>query len=290
MSATTSSVPGAQAKAQQTQPARQGPRVSNGNSGAPKKAQNGSPKPDAGRKSPQPGTNGQSAKAKPQSKPKASAPVSEYLRQRGATVEVANAVTQIRSDLGGYYSEELVYNTFVANGNNAEATRTALTQSKATSWASKVSPAAAVAAPSGAVAAPVHIAAQQQGPRPRKVNKAPAQTAPKTETVEVVAEPAPVAEPIVDPEQMQKSLESALQATQTQAQELLHLQAEVTQVRTAQNELTAEKDTLLKRIAEHEAEIAKDRTRIQTIDATLGQHKGTLAELQKTIAQKTSKQ
>lgn len=128
MSATTSSAPGAQTKAQQTQPARQGPRVSNGNTGAPKKAQNGSPKPDAGRKSPQPGANGQQAKSKTQAKPKASAPVSDYLRHRGATVEVANAVTQIRSDLGGYYSEELVYNTFVANGNNAEATRAALTR------------------------------------------------------------------------------------------------------------------------------------------------------------------
>ena len=51
------------------------------------------------------------------------------------------------------------------------------TESKATSWASKVSPSAAVAAPSaaaapsGAVPAPAHIARQQQGPRPRKVNK-----------------------------------------------------------------------------------------------------------------------
>jgi hypothetical protein len=51
-------------------------------------------------------------------------------------------------------------------------------ESKATSWASKVSPSAAVATPSspslqdGAVPAPSLIAQQQQAPRPRKVKPA----------------------------------------------------------------------------------------------------------------------
>jgi hypothetical protein len=257
--------------------------VSNGNTGAPRKAQNGAPKTDAGRKSPQPNSNGQQAKAKTHTKTKSSAALSDYLRSHGGSVEDANAVAQIRTDLGGYYSEELVFNTFVANGRNAEATRAALTQSKATSWASKVSP--AVASPSSvAVPAPAHIAAQQQGPRPRKVNK------PAVAAKEPVAAAPVVAETIVDPEQMQKSLESALQATQTQAQELLNLQTQVAQVRTAQTELTGEKDALLKKIAEYEAEIAKDRARIHVIDSTLAQHKSSLADLQKTISQKTAKQ
>jgi len=87
---------------------------------------------------------------------------------------------------------------------------------------------------------------------------------------------------------MAKSIESALQATQTQAQELLGLQTSVATVRAAQTELTSEKDALLHQIAQHEAEIAQERARIQIIDATLAKHKQTLADLQKTISQKTA--
>jgi peptidoglycan hydrolase CwlO-like protein len=89
---------------------------------------------------------------------------------------------------------------------------------------------------------------------------------------------------------LEKSLESALAAHQSQTQELLGLQAKVSTVRNAQTELTSEREQLLAKIAEHEAEIAKDRARIQTIDVALGEHKNTLASLQKTIAQKTIKQ
>jgi peptidoglycan hydrolase CwlO-like protein len=96
-----------------------------------------------------------------------------------------------------------------------------------------------------------------------------------------------VPEPAVDPEQMVKSLESALQATQTQAQELLGLQSTVGRVRASQTELTGEKEQLLQQIAHYEAEIAKDRARIHAIDATLGEHKNTLVDLHKTIAHKT---
>jgi hypothetical protein len=294
MSTATSTSTGASPKGQGSQHGRQGsqgPRVSNGNTGSARKTQNGGQKSefksDAGRRSPQGTANGQQGKKTQHVKAKSSSTMSDYLRQRGATVEVANAVGQIRSDLGGYYSEELVYNTFVSNGNNAEATRAALTQSKATSWASKVSPSAAVATPSspsssqdGAVPAPSHIAQQQQAPRPRKVKPAQ-ETKPAAPAAVVVPEPA------VDPEQMVKSLESALQATQTQAQELLGLQSTVGRVRASQTELTGEKEQLLQQIAQYEAEIAKDRARIRVIDATLGEHKNTLADLHKTIAQKT---
>jgi hypothetical protein len=293
MSTATSTSTEASPKAGGSQHARQGsqgPRVNNGNTGSAKKTSNGGQKSeyksDAGRKSPQGAVNGQQGKKTQHVKVKSSTSMSDYLRQRGATVEVASSVSQIRSDLGGYYSEELVFNTFVANGNNAEATRAALTQSKATSWASKVSPSAAMASSSkpdvnGAVPAPAHIAQQQQAPRPRKVKPAQ-ETKPVVTPATVV-----VAEIAVDPEQMEKSLESALQATQSQAQELLGLQSTVGRVRSAQAELSGEKEQLLHNIAQREAETAKDRARIQLIDATLGEHKNTLADLQKTIAQKT---
>ena len=49
------------------------------------------------------------------------------------------------------------------------------TESKTTSWASKVNPSAAVIASPGPVPAPAHIAAAQQGPRPRKVKATQAQ-------------------------------------------------------------------------------------------------------------------
>jgi hypothetical protein len=54
--------------------------------------------------------------------------MSDYLRSRGATIEVAALVAQIRGDLGGYYSEEQVYNTLVAHNNSADAARSALTR------------------------------------------------------------------------------------------------------------------------------------------------------------------
>jgi hypothetical protein len=141
MSTATSTSTGASPKAQGSQHGRQGsqgPRVSNGNTGSARKAQNGGQKSefksDAGRRSPQGTANGQQGKKTQHVKAKSSSTMSDYLRQRGATVEVANAVGQIRSDLGGYYSEELVYNTFVSNGNNAEATRAALTRTYSSSW------------------------------------------------------------------------------------------------------------------------------------------------------------
>jgi len=267
----------------------QGPRVNNGASNPSKKGGNahsrGESKGDAGRRSPQPSSNGQQAK-KTQTKAKPSNGVSDYLRSRGATVEVAALVSQIRADLGGYFSEEQVFNTLQSNGNNADATRTALTQSKATSWASKVSPSTAVAKPSAHadhVPAPAHIAQQQQAPRPRKVR-------PVQEKKPASPEPVSEAVPVVDPEHLEKSLESALQAHQTQTQELLGLQAQVSTVRAAQADLTTEKDQLLAKIAQLEAEIAKDRTRINDIDASLSTHKKTLADLHTTIAQKTTKQ
>ena len=110
---------------------------------------------------------------------------------------------------------------------------------------------------------------------------------------DVSTEPsAPVAapEPVVDPEHLEKSLETALQATQTQAQELLSLQTAVSSVRAAQTELSNQREALLQRIAAHEAEIAKDRASIKSIDSTLAEHKSKLSELQKTISQKTAKQ
>lgn len=102
----------------------------------------------------------------------------------------------------------------------------------------------------------------------------------------VVAAP----EPAVDPEQMEKSLESALQATQTQAQELINLQAAVSNVRLAQTDLSSQREAHLKTIAEKEAEIAAARASIKTIDASLAENKSKLSELQKTISQKTAKQ
>jgi len=131
MSATTSTTDTTVPKAQNGQHGRQGsqgPRVSNGAAVGAHKTQNGTNKPEGVRKSPQSGANGQQAKGKSNPKPKPTAQMSDYLRGRGATVEIANLVAQIRSDLGGYYSEELVFNTLSANSNNAEATRAALTR------------------------------------------------------------------------------------------------------------------------------------------------------------------
>lgn len=289
MSATSSASPSSSAPGASGRQASQAPRVHNGATGGAKKGGNGhgraDSKGDAGRKSPQASSNGQQAQKKAQPKAKPASGMSEYLRSRGASIETAALVAQIRADLGGYYSEEQVFNTLTTQGNNADATRAALTQSKATSWASKVSPSAAVATPSAPtiLPAPAHIAKEQQAPRPRKVNK-PAQDKKPASPEPVVAEVA------VDPEHLEKSLESALQAHQTQTQELLGLQQKVSTVRGSQAELSAEREQLLAKIAEHEAEIAKDRARIQTIDVTLTEHKNTLASLQKTIAQKTTKQ
>lgn len=131
MSASPSAAPAATNKAQNGQVSRQAsqaPRVNNGAQSGARKAQNGSPKTDAARRSSQASSNGKQAQGKQQAKPKTTSGVSDYLRQRGATVEVANLVNQVRSELGGYYSEESVYNALVANGNNAEATRAALTR------------------------------------------------------------------------------------------------------------------------------------------------------------------
>lgn len=102
--------------------------MSNGAAGGARKAANGNNKTEGARKSPQTGANGQQAKGKASPKPKATANMSDYLRGREATVDIANLVAQIRADLGGYYSEELVFNTLSANNNNPDATRAALTR------------------------------------------------------------------------------------------------------------------------------------------------------------------
>lgn len=105
-------------------------------------------------------------------------------------------------------------------------------------------------------------------------------------TEAVVAAP----EPAVDPEQMENSLKSALEATQTQAQELLNLQTAVGTVRAEHTELSNQKEALLQQIAQHEAAIAAARAGIKKIDGSLAEHKNKLSELQKTISQKTTKQ
>lgn len=135
MSASSSAAAAASPKAQNGQVSRQGsqaPRVNNGAQSGARKTQNGSPKTDGARRSAQPSANGKPAQNKTatsQPKPKATSGVSsEYLRGRGASVEVANLVAQVRTDLGGYYSEELVFNTLAAHGNNADAARAALTR------------------------------------------------------------------------------------------------------------------------------------------------------------------
>lgn len=129
MSATSSAAAAASPKAQNGQVSRQGsqaPRVNNGAQSGARKAQNGSPKTDGARRSPQTTANGKQTQSKQQAKPKSTPGVSDYLRQRGASIEVANLVGQIRAEFGNYYSEEHVFNTLSANGNSAEATRTAL--------------------------------------------------------------------------------------------------------------------------------------------------------------------
>ena len=131
MSASTSTSAAASSKTQtgQKSQASQGPRLSNGAAGGVRKTQNGNTKAEGVRKSPQTSANnGQQAKGKSSPKTKATGQMSEYLRGRGATVEIAALVAQVRADLGGYYSEELVYNTLVANSNNPDATRGALTR------------------------------------------------------------------------------------------------------------------------------------------------------------------
>lgn len=106
-----------------------GPRVNGGAPGA-RKPQNGTHKGDfkenGGRRSPSNGAaSGQKAKATPV-KPKTPSGPSNYLLQRGATAEDIAIVGQIKSALNDYYSEEIVFNTFVANQRNADATRAAL--------------------------------------------------------------------------------------------------------------------------------------------------------------------
>lgn len=131
MSATTSTASAATQKTRNGQKSQssQGPRLSNGAAGGVRKPQNGNNKTEGGRKSPQTSANnGQQAKAKSSPKAKSTGQMSEYLRGRGATVEIATLVAQVRADLGGYYSEELVFNTLVANSNNPDATRAALTR------------------------------------------------------------------------------------------------------------------------------------------------------------------
>lgn len=96
--------------------------------------------------------------------------------------------------------------------------------------------------------------------------------------------------PSVNPEQLEKSLETALQAHQTEAQELLDLKHKVTALRSTQAELNAEKETLGHKVAELEKELAETRARLTAIDQTQASHNHTLAELHKTIAQKTAKQ
>lgn len=139
MSATASASPKAQG-GQARQPS-QGPRVNNGAQPGARKAQNGSPKPDGARRSPQPSAaNGKQAQSKAAPKAKASPSMSDFLRQRGATIETANMVSQLRADLGNYYSEEAVYNALVSNSNNVEATRASLTRTSSNPSPSQLSP------------------------------------------------------------------------------------------------------------------------------------------------------
>lgn len=110
----------------------QGPRVNQGSPSGGKRSQSGGQKGDfkgdGARKSPQGSANGQHGKKAQPNKSKPSSQVSDYLRQRGATAEIASLVAQIRSEFNGYYSEEQVFNTLSANNGNADATRSALSR------------------------------------------------------------------------------------------------------------------------------------------------------------------
>lgn len=86
---------------------------------------------------------------------------------------------------------------------------------------------------------------------------------------------------------MEKNLQSALQARQTETQELLELQSQVSSVRVSQTELNSEKEVLTKAIADREAANAADKERIKQIDASLAELHSSLAQLHSTIAKKT---
>lgn len=287
MSASPSAAAGVSGKTNASHPPRQVSQASrNGTTGGnQRKQQNGTNKADykadGARRSPQNGSSNQQAKSKQQAKPKA-AGMSEFLRQQGATAETAQIVAQLRADMKNYFSEESVYKSLLAHKFNVETTRAALNDSRSNSWASKVV-ANAAASSSAPVPAPAHIAQQQQGPRPRKV-RAPQEK--KTTTPETPA----VVEPVVDPEQMEQRLESALQAHETQAEELKGLKARISALRNSRAELVAEKEGLAQKITQLQAEIAAAQARTRVIESSITEEDKTLAELNKTLAQKIGAQ